>query len=609
MLAIEVEYLGRVTATRFNDRQAAEWPPHPARLYSALVAVYAAGPDDDPGAAARREAERSALEWLARARPPSLRASDASRRAVYTNFVPVNDTTVVRQKPIHNAISKVRALERDLSAAADDKARGKLVRKLETANRRLRDMARRQSTATDKGKEPSLEILPEHRKKQGRTFPSVTPDDPRVYWIWTQDAPPTVVAALDGLARRLVRLGHSSTLVRARCVGELPDGVEPNWFPDPDGEHFLRLPLRDQLSRLEDLYLQHQGVEPRVLPFRWETYRQEVPAPVERVQVHAHRVFDREEWIVLQRGDGPDRGGDVARHLPMTRVADLSRRVRDALFSHADGAGITLPESVTGHRADGSRSDQPHMAVLPLPYVASPYADGNIRGVALVLPRQAAAGDRRLLLKTLGSWERAARSDGRLAALNEDLEIPTLPIYMGRAGVFHLSRLVDRSNMRTLQVDRWTRPARRWRSVTPVALDRNPGHLGSANPAKARRAAAEAEAIIRKACARLGLPEPEEIAVSFAPTVVASPHASAFPPYPAVQRPDKPRRVLIHVALRFGLPVEGPVLLGAGRYYGLGLFLPVSDRAWPGGEGASRGSGTLPTRGSASHSAGDAHDS
>jgi CRISPR-associated protein Csb2 len=29
------------------------------------------------------------------------------------------------------------------------------------------------------------------------------------------------------------------------------------------------------------------------------------------------------------------------------------------------------------------------------------------------------------------------------------------------------------------------------------------------------------------------------------------------------------------VRLVFGEPIEGPVLLGAGRYQGLGLFLPV----------------------------------
>ena len=51
--AITVELLtGRYDAADVQDRERAEWPPHPARLFCALVA------------AARSEEERSALRWL-----------------------------------------------------------------------------------------------------------------------------------------------------------------------------------------------------------------------------------------------------------------------------------------------------------------------------------------------------------------------------------------------------------------------------------------------------------------------------------------------------------------------------------------------------------------
>ena len=40
MLAIRIDLLAeRYTATEFNDRNRAEWPPHPGRLFSALVAA------------------------------------------------------------------------------------------------------------------------------------------------------------------------------------------------------------------------------------------------------------------------------------------------------------------------------------------------------------------------------------------------------------------------------------------------------------------------------------------------------------------------------------------------------------------------------------------
>jgi CRISPR-associated protein Csb2 len=49
--------------------------------------------------------------------------------------------------------------------------------------------------------------------------------------------------------------------------------------------------------------------------------------------------------------------------------------------------------------------------------------------------------------------------------------------------------------------------------------------------------------------------------------------AKHFPPFPP--DPDRPRRALVHARLEFDRAVEGPILLGAGRYVGLGLFQPV----------------------------------
>ena len=57
MLAIEIEFLtGRYAATAHNDRKCAEWPPHPARFFSALVAALH---DHDPVDKAERDALRA----------------------------------------------------------------------------------------------------------------------------------------------------------------------------------------------------------------------------------------------------------------------------------------------------------------------------------------------------------------------------------------------------------------------------------------------------------------------------------------------------------------------------------------------------------------------
>ncbi|HWP38060.1 MAG TPA: type I-U CRISPR-associated protein Csb2, partial [Gemmatimonadales bacterium] len=66
MLVLRVEFLAGVyMATRHNDptRSAPEWPPHPDRLYSALVAAAAeldgSGGTDLPSTAVQ------VLRWLA----------------------------------------------------------------------------------------------------------------------------------------------------------------------------------------------------------------------------------------------------------------------------------------------------------------------------------------------------------------------------------------------------------------------------------------------------------------------------------------------------------------------------------------------------------------
>jgi len=50
----------------------------------------------------------------------------------------------------------------------------------------------------------------------------------------------------------------------------------------------------------------------------------------------------------------------------------------------------------------------------------------------------------------------------------------------------------------------------------------------------------------------------------------------SYPRFPAGSH--KPQRVLVHVRLVFGQPVRGPLLIGVGRYQGLGLFAPLDEQ-------------------------------
>src|SRR5690606_39529806 len=85
MLALEIRFLtGRYAAAEVTDRIRAEWPLHPARVFSALAAALY----DDPEPS---EIEVRALEWLENAGHPEIIASDAARRALGQVYVPTND--------------------------------------------------------------------------------------------------------------------------------------------------------------------------------------------------------------------------------------------------------------------------------------------------------------------------------------------------------------------------------------------------------------------------------------------------------------------------------------------------------------------------------------
>jgi CRISPR-associated protein Csb2 len=85
MLIIEVAFpSGRCCTANFDAPDQPEWPPHPSRLFSALVASACQG-------AGLTEAKRAALEWLEQQPPPLIAAPRADTSAAPTNYVPPGD--------------------------------------------------------------------------------------------------------------------------------------------------------------------------------------------------------------------------------------------------------------------------------------------------------------------------------------------------------------------------------------------------------------------------------------------------------------------------------------------------------------------------------------
>jgi CRISPR-associated protein Csb2 len=135
---------------------------------------------------------------------------------------------------------------------------------------------------------------------------------------------------------------------------------------------------------------------------------------------------------------------------------------------------------------------------------------------------------------------------------------------------------VDVSAKAALDPTRWCRASTRFVTATPIALDKNPGNLRSNQDGTARKAAVEAQQNISDACLRVVGVRPSSVEVSLAPLLLGAQHVRDFLPWPG--RPGRTPRVRVHADIRFEAPVRGPLLLGAGRYFGLGLCMPVEDR-------------------------------
>ena len=542
--AIEVNFLtGRYVATYYNDRQRSEWPPHPARLFSALVAAWAEDGGDPT--------EREALEWLEAHGPPNIGASEAVPRTVASHFVPVNDSSIIgsqtrRAKKVYDLMDQ---LEKEVISS-----QGEITPKASRIQERIAKEQDVGKQVTVVGKTPmssAIAMLPDRQgAKQERTFPSVTPDDARVTYIWESAPPESVDKTLDALLQRVTRLGHSSSLVSCRVTLEPP---EANHRPSVSGES-MRTVSRGQLAELERQYIRHGGNKPRSLPYTDVRYTTGVDGEQPEAASEPNTAG---EWVVFELAAN-------SRFFPSTRTVDLATAMRGAILRYAEEP---IPAEISGHRNDGTPIDGPHAAFLPLPYVGYSHADGRILGMALSMPKSMSDAASRALLRAIGRWERA---------------VPRHPyplkLTLGRDGTAHMLRLRGPAVIVSLRPSIWQRPSHRWVSATPIALPRHPGRLVGGTAAAQAKAWEQAGATVAAACSHVGLPAPLSVEVSLRPYIAGARPARHFPAFSQKGRDGKPvRRQLVHASLTFDKPVTGPLMLGAGRFMGLGLMRPMRE--------------------------------
>jgi CRISPR-associated protein Csb2 len=568
MFAVEIELLTeRWVATEYNDRGRAEWPPHPARLYSALVAEHV----DCELTDAERVAEAAALDWLAERPAPLVIASPetaVARRTVAPHFVPVNDAGSVSQPD--GARGKLEEALEAQRVADDPKARAKADKAVDKVREQLANLTASAiaspADASNAIAGAAATLLPERRLRQPRTFPSLTPALPRFVMVWDEAPPPSTRAALDAMLVRLVRLGHSSTFVSARAAAPgAPDRLRSDgaieYRPSEDsGALVLRVPGAGQRQRLTEAFAKHGGNEPRVLPARFVRYSDQA---AERAEPTGVSIF-RSDFLVLARVGGP--------RLPILAAPHVTRALRRALIARAPE-----PKSpfLTGHRPDGTPAEGPRLALAALPFVGSEHADGSLMGVGLLVPREATQDDVDALAATLRALDRV-QGDA------EDPADNPIKLALGEAGVLELGPMIWGRTAASLQPMHWSVARRRWATATPLALDRNPGDLHDRDAARRASAFEEAEAIARLAIERMIAPACAGIVsltVHRSVVLAGSAKPRDFGRFPLGE--GKAPRVLVHVTVEFDRPVAGPLVAGAGRYQGMGLFLPVVSHDEP----------------------------
>lgn len=527
--SIIVEYLtGYAVATDPSSRERAEWPPHPARLFMAMTAAFFES-DDLPQ---EKSKQRAALDWLSALPAPAMIIPEHRLRDVLDVFVPVND-------------------QKGESALAA-------------------------------------------RSRQPRTFPRVFVGNEPVQMIWQFDQNNNTddhLYALEKLCRCVTRLGHSSSLVWLRV--EQNEQLIPTHVVDESGlGTYLRTPFASMLSRLEELFGQEardthedklleldqlrleiksikgKQAKERKAPLKSreseliELTRSKPHDPIRPVISHtssyrsikpttelgvAESIYDP-HFIVLQEHE------ESMQSFGLESAPQLVEALRETLMCKSTIQPV--PQWISGHEDDGDvlRSGS-HIALAPLAFVGSPYADGHLMGMAIMIPRSVSLSDRGRALSSV-LFDSESGSPRKIT------------LYMGTFGTWSLVRTASAGEKRALQSSTYTEPSCSWASVTPIVLDRMP-KTDRVKEVVAWRE--EVGAIIANSCINIGLPRPVSVRVEKTPffrgSLRAMPGQGGFPLF-------RKGRYQVHAHITFDCKVAGPVLLGAGRFRGYGLMRP-----------------------------------
>jgi len=496
-----------------DGRDELDWPPAPARLHQAFIATTLANLPDS-----MREAfsgkTLAALRWLESLSPPdvisSRLADDSAHHRALLVAMP------------HNSPAKG-----DFSRYHPDLA-------------------------------PVFRATPEH---DGPLFAA---------YRWTEDAPefsPDAelhLPALCDAAAKLRYMGRAEDRVECEVNWHTKGDQEPTsesleiWRPATQTEDVSLLTARPKST--DELMAEFQRTgerhareskRPARLFLREQSYAREAAEGLLPVHV---AIFQ-----ILRDTGNPDQLPEVCDAINAHRWRSPLRALACKVAENPDpwNDHALANELISGHIQGGGRTQQPHLAIVPLPSLSlHGKADGRVRRFAL--------------LGYAHSAQNAASIYRTLTACLDGEEIE--PGY----------RLQLIANPRKDKVwPLYNRASRCWVSVTPLAIDRGykvPTHAPDGTPLSSNerhlRRLAEWTILLRASLRHIRLPD--DLAVTCKITLTSSPLLAATERAERYRAKDE-RAPFVHAYLEFPRCVRGPLLVGDRRYFGFGLFVPVAD--------------------------------
>ncbi len=405
-----------------------------------------------------------------------------------------------------------------------------------------------------------------------RTTPHLLQGRPRFLYVWSFEMDEgdarAHVRRLEAITARLYQFGRGIDMAWARAHVLRPDEAEAMLRRHPGSRHepcarggggLLAAPVAGSLQslrrRFEAFRSRLQGVQGGRSA---QLHFHQPPKPVLRMVGYACPPR-RQTFEIRATADLKSFAPVMQRH-----VASFTGRLRDMAAQRllqADFPKEKVERFLVGRNA-GAQDKKRRVRILPLPSIGHEFAGGAIRRVLVEVPRDCPLDAKDVFWAFQGECfdPESGELTGRVLKKTGN-DAPMLDHYgVGREAVL-------------------------WRTITPAALPaRRYGRAGGERLVSEEHAAAAVRTALRHAGIRA---RPVDIRVQREPFHRNSHMAGEYEP----DRFDP--RQLWHVEILFDRSVEGLLVIGNGRYLGLGLMAPVPARKESAEDGGEREEATF----------------